>query len=223
MFASVQSASAATGRDANRPELFEEVKLYRNAREREKYDNLADLYALVNTLQCLEKAYIKDSVTSKEYTAACSKLLVQIKAAFKQVGDEEYSSIDDFVRKCKMNCPAAMERIREDRPITIRDDKGNTSKCIAEIVSLFITIMDKLRLEIKAMDEIMPDMRELMDTMNRLSLLPSDFEGKAKVSEWLQTLGGMQASDELTEAQVRQLLFDLDSSYQAFNQLLHSA
>ena len=32
----------------------------------------------------------------------------------------------------------------------------------------------------------------------------------------------MQASDELTEAQVRQLLFDLDSSYQAFNQLLHS-
>jgi len=35
-----------------------------------------------------------------------------------------------------MNCPAAMERIREDRPITIRDDKGNTSKCIAEIVSV---------------------------------------------------------------------------------------
>jgi len=35
-----------------------------------------------------------------------------------------------------MNCPAAMERIREDRPITIRDDKGNTSRCIAEIVSV---------------------------------------------------------------------------------------
>lgn len=223
MFSSIQSSSTVVGRDANRPELFEEVKLYRNAREREKYDNLSDLYALINTLQCLEKAYIKDSVTSKEYTAACSKLLVQIKAAFKQVIDDEYSSIDEFMRKCKMNCPAAMERIREDRPITIRDDKGNTSKCIAEIVSLFITIMDKLRLEIRAMDEIMPDMRELMDTMNRLSLLTADFEGKAKVSEWLQTLGGMQASDELTETQVRQLLFDLDSSYQAFNQILHSA
>jgi len=35
-----------------------------------------------------------------------------------------------------MNCPAAMERIREDKPITIRDDKGNTSRCIAEIVSV---------------------------------------------------------------------------------------
>jgi len=76
-------------------------------------------------------------------------------------------------------------------------------------------------LEIKAMDEILPDLRELLDTMNRLSLLPSDFEGKVKVNMWVQTLAGMQASDELTEAQVRQLLFDLDSALQAFNRTLH--
>jgi len=29
-----------------------------------------------------------------------------------------------------------MARIKEDRPITIKDDKGNTSKCIADIVSV---------------------------------------------------------------------------------------
>ncbi|KAK2187079.1 hypothetical protein NP493_178g03081 [Ridgeia piscesae] len=74
-----------------------------------------------------------------------------------------------------------MERIKEGRPITIRDDTGNTSRCIADIVSLFITVMDKLRLEIKAMDEIYPDLRELMDTMNRLSMLTDDYEGKKKV------------------------------------------
>ncbi len=38
---------------------MEEVKLYRNPREREKYDNQAELFAVINTLQCLEKAYIK--------------------------------------------------------------------------------------------------------------------------------------------------------------------
>jgi len=42
--------------------------------------------------------------------------------------------------------------------------------------------MDKLRLEIKAMDELHQDMRDLYDTMTRLSMLPSDFEGKVKVS-----------------------------------------
>nr|CAD7444015.1 unnamed protein product [Timema bartmani] len=252
-----------------------------------RYDNMADLYAVVNTLQNLEKAYIRDCVTPKEYTAACSRLLVQYKAAFKQVQGDEFPNIDTFVKKYRMlfftyvetfggknsgeigesggeieedggeieesdgeieenggkieerggeggrrrletvrddlDCPAALERIKEDRPITIKDDKGNTSKCIADIVSLFITIMDKLRLDMKAMDELHPDLRDLMDTMNRLSILPSDFEGKEKVSEWLNTLSEMQASDQLSDVQVRQLIFDLESSYNAFNKLLHSS
>lgn len=38
---------------------------------------------------------------------------------------------------------------------------------------------------------------------HRLSLLPSDFEGKRKVGEWLGVLDSMQASDELSETQVR--------------------
>ncbi|XP_015608546.1 uncharacterized protein LOC107274201 isoform X2 [Cephus cinctus] len=207
----------------DRPELYEEVKLYKNAREREKHDNQADLYAVVNTLQHLEKAYIRDCVTPKEYTAACSKLLVQYKAAFKQVQSDQFPTIDAFARAFRLDCPAALERIKEDRPITIKDDKGNTSKCIADIVSLFITLMDKLRLEIKAMDELHPDLRDLMDTMNRLSILPSDFDGKQKVAEWLQTLNNMSASDELSETQVRQLIFDLETSYNAFNKILHNS
>jgi len=221
MFAGI--SSDPSNHDANRPELYEEVRLHRNAREREKYDNMADLYAVINTLQCLEKAYIKDLVKHKEYTASCSKLLVQYKAGFKQVEGDEFPTVDVFMRKCKLDCPAALERIKEDRPITIKDDKGNTSKCIADIVSLFITIMDKLRLEIRAMDEIHPDLRELMETLKRLSILPADFEGKNKVNEWLITLGGMQASDELSDDQVRQMLFDLESAYNDFNRVLHSA
>lgn len=74
----------------NHPELYEEVKLYRTAREREKYDNMADLYALINTLQNLEKAYIWDCITPQEYTASCSKYLVQYKVAFKQVQSDEF-------------------------------------------------------------------------------------------------------------------------------------
>lgn len=205
----------------NQPELYEEVKLFRHAREREKYDNMADLFALVSTLQNLEKAYIRDCVTPQEYTAACSKLLVQYKVAFKLIQGDEFPTVDSFVRKYRLDCPAALERIREDRPITIKDDKGNTSKCIADIVSLFITIMDKLRLGIKAMDELHPELRDLVDTMNRLSLIPENFEGKEKVKNWLETLNSMQASDELSDDQIRQFLFDLESAYSAFNNLLH--
>ncbi len=52
-------------------------------------------------------------------------------------------------------------------------------------LQLFITLMDKLRLGIKANDEIQPDLRELIDVMNRLSVLPSKFEGKLKIQNWL--------------------------------------
>lgn len=215
MFSTVQTSSG------NNPGLYEEVKLYRTAREREKYDNMADLYAVINTLQSLEKAYIRDAVLPKEYTATCSRLLVQYKAAFKQV-QSDFTTVEDFMKKYRLDCPAALERIKEGRPITIKDDKGNTSKCIADIVSLFITIMDKLRLEIRAMDEIQPDLRELMETMNRMSILPAHFEGRSKVQKWLDTLGSMQASEELDDGQVRQMLFDLESSYNAFNNVLHN-
>jgi len=182
---------------------------------------MADLYAVINTLQNLEKAYIKDRVTAKEYTAACSKLLVQYKAAMRQVHSDEYPNVEVFMKKFRLDCPAAMERIREDRPITIKDDKGSTSKCIADTVSLYITIMDKLRLEIKAKDELQPDIRDLLDTMNRLSMLPEEFEGKQRLHAWLSAMDEMSAADELSPDQIRQLLFDLDSGYNAFNKVLH--
>ena len=87
----------------NRPELMEEVRLSRNAREREKYDNLADLFSILSTLQQLEKAYIRDCVKHKEYTAACSKLLIQYKAAFKLVqGYEDCPSVEAFAKKFKV-------------------------------------------------------------------------------------------------------------------------
>jgi hypothetical protein len=43
----------------------------------------------------------------------------------------------------QLDCPLALERIREDRPITIKDDKGNTSKCIADIVSVCYFLLFK--------------------------------------------------------------------------------
>lgn len=64
---------------------------------------MADLYAVINTLQNLEKAYIRDCVTPEEYTAACSKLLVQFKAAFKQVQGNDFPTVESFVKKFRVS------------------------------------------------------------------------------------------------------------------------
>lgn len=57
--------------------------------------------------------------------------------------------------------------------------------------------------------------------MNRLTLIPSNFEGKQKVQEWLDVFAAMAASDELNDTQVRQVIFDMESAYNAFNRILH--
>lgn len=77
--------------------------------------------------------------------------------------------------------------------------------------------MDKLRLEIKANDEIQPDLRELIDVMTRITNLPSDFDGKSKLQKWYSQLQLMSATDEIDETQSRNLLLDLDSVLYAFN------
>ena len=41
----------------------------------------------------------------------------------------------------QLDCPAALERIKEGRPITIKDDKGNTSKAIADTVSVSTCVL----------------------------------------------------------------------------------
>ena len=202
--------------------MNEEVRLYRNAREREKYDNLADLYANVNTLQCLEKAYIKDCVEQKAYTAACSRLIAQVKAAFQLVEDpEQFPTIDAFARKYKLDCPNALMRIREDRPITIRDDRGNVNRCIADSVSLFITLMDKLRMNMKAKDELQQDVRDLCEVISRLSILGGRFdEHRSVIDGWNTKLRSMTASDTLTDEEVRQMTFDIESAYNVMNDIL---
>ena len=88
------------------------------------------------------------------------------------VGLAEWISNDKCLVKkliffSRLDCPAALERIKEERPITIKDDKGNTSKLIADTVALFITIMDKLKLNIHSMDELYTDLKDLSDSLNR--------------------------------------------------------
>lgn len=57
------------------------------------------------------------------------------------------------------------------------------------VFQLFITLMDKLRLEFRAMDMIQPELRDLRDTMDRLLMLPEDFEGKLKVRTGVRPAG----------------------------------
>lgn len=44
----------------------EEVRLYTTSAERERTENLSTLYSIIVSLEYLERAYVRDSVTGKE-------------------------------------------------------------------------------------------------------------------------------------------------------------
>ncbi len=46
---------------------MDEIKLFNSASEREKVENLAELYSIIMCIEHLEKAYIRDSVDVSEY------------------------------------------------------------------------------------------------------------------------------------------------------------
>uniref|UniRef100_A0A914I379 Vacuolar protein sorting-associated protein 28 homolog n=1 Tax=Globodera rostochiensis TaxID=31243 RepID=A0A914I379_GLORO len=160
-------------------DLSQEVRLYDNNAERDRIDNMAEL---------------RDYIHAKEYTAECSKLLVQIKVALRLVSGV---TIEEFARTYHIQCPAALERIREDRPIT-------------------------LKLNIRAVDELFPNLNDLYASINAMSTLPDDFDAKLKVKAWHDKLHGMAAHEEISDEVARQMIFELETAYNAFQRFLRS-
>eukprot|EP01133_Synstelium_polycarpum_P004955 gene4955-5757_t len=191
------------------------------------YDNLAELYSIIKVTEHLEKAYIRDSVLPKDYTTACSKLIAQFKSSQTLVKDS-VPNINTFMRDYNLDCKAAFDRlVNKGYPSTLEhsvhtDSTDSTmAKNVAETVQLFITTMDSVRLKFVAVDNIHPLLSDLLESLNRNTWL-SNFDGKEKIMFWMTTLNKMKASEELDDDQTRQLLFDLDSSYNAFYKAIKS-
>jgi len=189
------------------------------------FENMADLYSIIKTVEHLEKAYVRDSISAKDYTPACSKLIAQFKSAQNLVKDT-VPDITKFMQEYKLDCKVAVDRLNKGFPATTEhsvpsgDAVPFAARIIAETVQHFITAMDSVKLNLVSVDAIFPLLNEIVESLNKNSSLPPDFEGKTKMKNWLIILNKMKASDELNEEQVRQLLFDLESSYNAFHRSL---
>mmetsp|Transcript_19154 Transcript_19154/g.60236 ORF Transcript_19154/g.60236 Transcript_19154/m.60236 type:complete len:220 (+) Transcript_19154:68-727(+) len=208
---------------------MEEVKLFDSTRERRKLDDLGDLYALIKTTEKLEKAFARDAIGPDEYERACLRLISQFKAsesALQQDGSIE--SADTFMQEYRMDCPRARERLlRCGVPATVLSqsagnaDAAESAVRVAECVQHFITAMDALKLEQRAVDEVQPLLSDLMNSLTRVPNARVD-AGRSKLADWLVQLNAMRAAEEISEGQSRQLLFDLDAAYSEFHRSLRA-
>jgi len=199
------------------------IELFESSRERESYDNLADLYAIIFATERLERAYARDAITREEYTTECNKLISQFRLAEKAAISETMTT-ETFMLTYQMDCPRAAERLlRMGVPEQMKTSgTENSAVTVAETTQHFITAMDAVKLEQRAVDELQPLLSDLMDSLTRLPETPNDFEPNRIIQQWLQKLNSMRAVDEIDEDDARQLYHDLDAAYGEFTKYLKS-
>ena len=64
---------------------YEECRLYTSNAERERWESMATLFGIIVSLDALERAYVRESVSEAQYAPACTRLLAQYKTISKLV------------------------------------------------------------------------------------------------------------------------------------------
>ena len=128
-----------------------------------------------------------------------------------------------------MEVPRATERIRIGLPATIADappaqtatpqntapsGSSATGQQILLATENFITFLDALKLNMLSKDSLHPLLSEVIQSVNQVT--SSDFENRGKIISWLIRLNGMRATEELSEAEARELSFDIEGAYAGF-------
>mmetsp|Transcript_12250 Transcript_12250/g.15994 ORF Transcript_12250/g.15994 Transcript_12250/m.15994 type:complete len:233 (-) Transcript_12250:55-753(-) len=206
------------------------IELFESANERNDVDNMASLFAIMTTVEHLEKAYTRNAIEPQPYQARCLQLISQFKLAEKSVLSPSVNSVETFMKMFDMEgkYPLAVDRLlKSGVPATtlhaIADDRDMTV-LVQEATEKFITALDSLQLGQRAVDELQPPMSDLMDALTRVPGFNMDQKNNAseKIEQWLSRLNDMRAAEELSEDQIRQMLHDINASYEAFRRFLGS-
>ncbi|CAD0027338.1 unnamed protein product, partial [Aureobasidium pullulans] len=211
----------------------EELKLANNSAERDLYESLAEIYSIIVTLEALERAFLKDSVSETDYTDTCSRLLKQYKS---NLADDSvaraFGSLESFKLEWNLEVPRATDRLKIGLPATVEAPSrapgapsgGGAGAAATHIVSAsenFITLFDAIKMNMLSKDTLHPILVETIQAVNKVT--DRDFENKAKIVQWLITLNQMRAAQDLSDEQARELQFDMNLAYDGFKATLDRA
>lgn len=221
-----------------------EIPLFETHSERETCESVAELYSIIVAINALEKGYIKDEFVHDEdyYTNTTTRFIRQFNLILED--DEvnrQFGDLDSFVKKFHLDCPLAVKRIQIGTPATIEQPKDNNkeqdtsegkntstkepippqstgtsgtqAKAVAEATGAFITLMDAIKLNYNTKEQLHPLLSDIVTTTNGIF---KDYDGRSKLVEWLIRLNKLKFEDTLSEDDLKEFLWDVDSAYKGF-------
>lgn len=157
-------------------------------------DDFANLFALIKTVEKLEKAFVTSAVSTSEYETACGELITKYKTLRTTLADL-VPDISHFMATYNMHCASAKHRLNvglpatiEHRVLTTKDGNGSSRESavsVAECVHHYIGAMDTIKLGMIAKDQVAPCLSDLSTALYKVHQLPNGFPGKGMVRLWL--------------------------------------
>lgn len=206
-------------------QLLQEVTLDDDYREQEKYDNLADMFAIIRTLQFLELAHSRQNIKQADYEQECNMLLSNFKTARIQNGGDSFS-VDDFVQTYNMDCPTAVARLKiginavQQYGAGVQTGGDSKAKIASDLTVQFTEVITYLETGESSKEAIKPQLTKLLDKMHKVTDLPPSFQGKKVVIKWLEKYEKMGALDELDEGEVADLDLEIKEALDEFRTML---
>jgi ESCRT-I complex subunit VPS28 len=205
-------------------------KLFSDPQQRQRLETMSEIYGIFAATDQLERLWVRDVIAAEEYSTTCSKLISQYKTAVNFMG-KNFNIEQDFLIPFSIQMESAKRRLVDvgvpatiEHAVATARGSGHVSDAIyiAKTVESFILGMDLLTLGIKTVERIHPCLSNLIDSLRNLSLLPDDFEAKAKICKWIILLNSKaDPSEELSELEMKQLAFDLESGMHSFMNFLN--
>jgi len=195
------------------------------AQERREANMFAELYSILITTEHLEGAFVRGVISNEEYERNCMQILAQFKTLQNGLRDR-CPDIRAFIREQGLHCPLAEERLLGTGVAATAlfahgtsTTAGKESLACFKASEGFITLSDALKLNLTAVDELLPLVRDLQASIIGIPNLPP-LAGIDRIASWLVTLNGMRASEQLSEGQCRQLGMDVEQAYTALKNWL---
>jgi len=212
-----EAPAIAGSREASKPK---NPATMLTSQERREAGMMAELYSILITTEHLEAAFVRGVISNEDYEKNCMQLLAQFKTLQSGLRDK-CPDIRQFVKEQGIHCPLAEERLlgtgvaatalfAHGTSVTT----GKESLACFKASEGFITLSDALKLNIDAVDELMPLVRDLQVSITTIPNLPP-LAGVERIAGWLVTLNNMRAADSLSEQQCRQLALDVEQAYTA--------
>lgn len=121
------------------------------------------------------------------------------------------SDVDSYNKDNKTNMS------KNNSSTNINANNGSKSRAIAEATGSFITLMDAIKLNYDSKEQLHPLLSDVITCTNKIF---TEFNGRGKLVKWLIQLNGMGLDESLSEEELKELLWDVDTGYKGFFTLL---